>query len=298
MPAIAFRRARWSVAGKPAPTGGWRALIAAIALIAGVARAGDGIPVTWEGQWVQGGVIIGQTEPGSRVWFGERELRLTVGGRFVIGLHRDESSPVRFRLQTPDGTEHRFARTVADREYDIQRIDGIDQSKVTPPPETLKRIRPEGALVRRARGADSPRADFLRRFIGPTVGPISGVFGSQRILNGHPRQPHYGVDVAVPTGTPVVAPAGGVVTLAHPDMYFSGGTLMIDHGHGLSSAFLHLSKILVEVGQEVVQGEPIAEVGATGRVTGAHLDWRVNWFDARVDAQLLVPPMETVRGAN
>lgn len=276
----------------------WRGLFAALALASGSASAGDGIPVTWEGQWVQGGLIIGHTEPGSRVWFKDRELRLTIGGRFVLGLHRDEASPVRFRLRTPDGEEHRFARTVKSREYDIQRIDGIDQSKVTPPPETLKRIRAEGAQVRKARGADSARADFLSRFIWPTVGPISGVFGSQRILNGHPRQPHYGVDVAVPTGTPVVAPAGGVVTLAHPDMYFSGGTLMIDHGHGLSSAFLHLSKILVEVGQVVSQGDPIAEVGATGRVTGAHLDWRVNWFDARVDAQFLVPPMDQVRGTD
>ena len=125
--------------------------------------------------------------------------------------------------------------------------------------------------------------------------PRSGVFGSQRILNGEAKQPHYGVDVAVPTGTRVYAPASGVVSLAHPDMYYTGGTLMVDHGHGLSSAFLHLSKLRVKEGQAVRQGDLIAEAGATGRATGAHLDWRVNWFDARVDAQMLVPPMESVR---
>ncbi len=274
--------------------------IAAVAVVAAIvapaytapARADD-IPVRWlSGDWQQGSVIIGQVPPGSRLFFKGRELRLTDDGRFVFGLHRDEPKIVRFRLVEADGTEHRFARTVAPRVYEIQRIDGVDPAKVTPPPETLARIRAEAERVRRARAVDSARTDFLSDFIWPVVGPISGVFGSQRILNGQPRQPHYGVDVAVPTGTPVVAPAGGVVTLAEPDLYFSGGTLMIDHGHGLSSAFLHLSKILVKLGDEVRQGEPIAEVGATGRVTGPHLDWRVNWFEARVDAQTLVPPMD------
>lgn len=267
--------------------------LAALVLFAvsAVAQA-DEIPVRWlSGQWIQGGVIIGQVEPGSTMIFQDRKLRMDSKGRFVFGLHRDEGKTVRLKLIEPDGTEHPFARTVAQREYRIQRIDGIDQSKVTPPESTLARIRKEGAMVRNARHQDSARTDFAEGFIWPAVGPISGVFGSQRILNGQPRQPHYGVDVALPTGSPVVAPAGGVVTLAHDDMYFSGGTLMIEHGHGLSSAFLHLSKILVKVGQEVQQGELIAEIGATGRVTGPHLDWRVNWFDARVDAELLVPEM-------
>lgn len=248
-------------------------------------------PVQLQGQWIQGGLIIGQVPPGSEVWFEGRKLRLTEQGRFVFGLHRDEGESVTLKVRTSDGREVLQEHAVARRDYRIQRIDGIDQSKVTPPPETLNRIRSEGAQVRKARHRDSADAAFLSRFIWPAQGPISGVFGSQRILNGHPRQPHYGVDVALPTGSPVVAPAAGVVSLAHPDMYFSGGTLMIDHGHGLSSAFLHLSKILVKVGQRVEQGERIAEIGATGRVTGPHLDWRVNWFDARVDAALLVPPM-------
>lgn len=269
-----------------------RALAALLLFAVSAAAQADDIPVRWlSGEWIQGGVIIGQVEPGSTMIFQDRKLRLDAEGRFVFGLHRDEAKTVRLKLIEPDGTEHPFARTVAQREYRIQRIDGIDQSKVTPPESTLARIRKEGAMVRKARHQDSARTNFAEGFIWPAIGPISGVFGSQRILNGQPRQPHYGVDVALPTGSPVVAPAGGIVTLAHDDMYFSGGTLMIDHGHGLSSAFLHLSKILVKVGQEVQQGELIAEIGATGRVTGPHLDWRVNWFDARVDAELLVPEM-------
>ena len=271
---------------------GLRALAALVLFTVSAVAQADEIPVRWlSGQWIQGGVIIGQVEPGSTMIFEGRKLRLDSQGRFVFGLHRDEGKTVRLKLVEADGTEHPFARTVTQREYRIQRIDGIDQSKVTPPESTLARIRKEGAMVRKARHQDSDRTDFAEGFIWPSIGPISGVFGSQRILNGQPRQPHYGVDVALPTGSPVVAPAGGVVTLAHEDMYFSGGTLMIEHGHGLSSAFLHLSKILVKVGQEVQQGELIAEIGATGRVTGPHLDWRGNWFDARVDAELLVPEM-------
>ena len=123
------------------------------------------------------------------------------------------------------------------------------------------------------------------------TGPISGVYGSQRILNGKPRRPHFGVDVARPTGTPIVAPADGVITLAEPAMFFSGGTLIIDHGHRLSSSMLHLHKILVKEGDQVKQGQVIAEIGATGRVTGAHLDWRMNLRGHRIDPQLLVPPM-------
>ena len=146
-------------------------------------------------------------------------------------------------------------------------------------------------MVKKARTIDDPRADFLSGFRWPIKGRISGVYGSQRILNGEPRRPHFGIDIAAPTGTKVGAPADGVVTMVHPDMFFSGGTMIVDHGHGLSSAFLHLSRILVEKGDRVVQGQTIAEVGSTGRSTGPHLDWRINLFDRRLDPSLLVGPM-------
>jgi murein DD-endopeptidase MepM/ murein hydrolase activator NlpD len=147
------------------------------------------------------------------------------------------------------------------------------------------------ALIKKARARDDARADFLTGFKWPASGCITGVYGSQRFLNGKPGRPHYGLDIAAPTGTPVLAPADGVVTLAHPNMFYSGVTLIVDHGHGLSSAFLHLNRILVKEGMRVRQGEPIAEVGATGRVNGAHLDWRINLFGRRLDPQLVLEAM-------
>jgi murein DD-endopeptidase MepM/ murein hydrolase activator NlpD len=180
---------------------------------------------------------------------------------------------------------------IVPRTYDIQRIDGLLGQMVTPDAETLKRIRDEAAKVAEARRRDSGRTDFLQPFAWPRLGRITGVYGSQRVLNGQPRQPHFGVDVAGPVGAPVVAPAAGEVVLAEPDLYFTGGTIMLDHGHGLTSVLMHLSSVDVAVGQVVRQGEPVGRLGATGRVTGPHLDWRMNWFDQRIDPQLLVPPM-------
>ncbi len=273
-----------------------RLLLLALGLlwVPAVLRAHDSaIPgVSIEGEWRQGSVLFGRAPAQSRVWFNGRALRVADDGRFVFGLHRDEGPSAELQVQLPDqSTVSTLRAAVQTREYRIQRIDGLPPKMVTPPAEVLARIEAEQRQVARARDRDSALQGFAEAFIWPCVGPISGVFGSQRILNGEPKQPHYGVDVAVPTGTPVRAPAGGIVSLAHPDMYYTGGTLMIDHGHGLSSAFLHLSKLRVREGQTVRQGDVIAEVGATGRTTGAHLDWRVNWFDARVDAQELVPPM-------
>lgn len=247
--------------------------------------------VELRGEWRQGNVIFGRAAPGSTVSFKGRPVRVADDGRFLVGLDRDEAPEVLLVVARPGVATDRRAYKVAPRAYDIQRIDGLPPAMVTPPPEALARIEQDYAQVRAARAADSPRTDAFEGFIWPCRGPISGVFGSQRILNGVPKQPHYGVDVAVPVGTKVVAPAGGVVTLAVPDMYYTGGTLMIEHGHGLSSAFLHLSKLHVKAGQAVKQGQLIGEVGATGRVSGPHLDWRVNWLDARVDAQALVGPM-------
>ena len=180
---------------------------------------------------------------------------------------------------------------MAGREYRIQRIDGLPPRKVTPDEKDYERIRKDIAAAKRARRRDDPREDFLSGWIWPVTGPISGVYGSQRILNGQPRRPHYGVDIAVPVGTEIRAPADGVVTLAHPGMFYSGVTVIIDHGHNLTSSFLHLNRALVEEGDRVKRGDVIAEVGKTGRVTGAHLDWRMNLRKARIDPQLLVGPM-------
>jgi murein DD-endopeptidase MepM/ murein hydrolase activator NlpD len=209
-------------------------------------------------------------------------------GRFVIGFDRDETGTRHLIVTGPEGDEQRIELAVTTREYAIERVDGLPQRTVTPDPEALQRIRDEAALVAAARARRDGRTDYASGFAWPAEGRISGVYGSQRILNGEPRRPHYGLDIAAPEGSPVRAPADGIVTFAHDDLYFSGGTLILDHGQGLSSSFLHLSRILVEAGQQVAQGQVIAEVGATGRASGPHLDWRMNWLDRRVDPQPLL----------
>ncbi len=239
-----------------------------------------------EGPLLQGGVVIGQVAPGTPVSLDGRALRVSEDGLFVIGFDRD--SPQSHTLVA--GAETREL-AIKRREYAIQRVTGIAQNIMSPSAADLERIAREQRLVNAARGRDDPRSDFAAGFSWPILGPISGVYGSQRFYNGTPSRPHFGVDVAAPTGAPVHAPAPGIVTLAEPDLFYSGGTIIIDHGHELSSSFLHLSKVLVSVGQRVETGTLIAQVGATGRATGPHLDWRMNWRDARVDPQLLAGAM-------
>lgn len=246
-------------------------------------------PLSLKGEWRQGSLLFGQTAPGAEVHFNGRRLRLSPEGRFVFGLDRDEPAEASLSIRLPGAPEWLTRYPVARREYRIQRLNGLPPKQVNPEPAMEARIAAEAAQNRKARARDSDFAAVFAPFAWPAKGAITGVFGSQRILNGEPKQPHYGVDVAGPVGAPVVAPADGVVSLANPDMFFSGGTLYLDHGYGVSSAFLHLSKILVKEGQPVKRGEKIALIGKTGRVTGAHLDWRVNWFESRVDAQRLVP---------
>lgn len=241
------------------------------------------------GAFTQGGLLHGQVEPGARVFYGDREIKLTTDGRFLLGFGRDAEERQSLTLVAADGQVSIEDIVLHKRDYRIERINGISKKMMAPSEADLQRIRSEAALVQRARRYDSDFGDFLEPFIWPVTGRISGVYGSQRIFNGEPRRPHYGIDIAVPQGTPVVAPAGGQVRLCHPGMFFSGKTLIIDHGHGLSSSFLHLQKIFVKEGQRVARGEKIAAVGATGRVTGPHLDWRINWFERRLDPALLVP---------
>ncbi len=252
-------------------------------------------PVALKGDLVQGGLVIGETGPGNRVFYDGDPIRVSPEGLFLLGFGRDDKLEHILEVKRQGKTLERRTLVIAKREYEIQRIDGLPPSKVTPPKREWERIKRETALVKRARRLDAPRTDFVSGFIWPASGTISGIYGSQRILNGEPRRPHFGVDIAAPKGTPVYAPADGVVTLAYPDMFYSGGTLILDHGHRLSSSFLHLSRLHVKTGDRVKQGDLIAEIGATGRVTGAHLDWRMNLRNTRIDPQLLVPPMPTVK---
>lgn len=260
-----------------------------ISCLALTAVAADRPALSFVGEFVQGGLIVARTDSGASVTVDGESVRVSPEGWFLVGIGRDETGPVIIEVVS-HGDQHRSeSMRVRKREYPVQRIDGLPESKVTPPPELLERIHSEAAQASTARSTNDARTDFLTGFIWPLEGPVTGVYGSQRILNGEPRRPHFGVDVAAPVGTPVVAPADAVVTLVHPDMYYSGGTLIMDHGHGLSSTFIHLSRILVSEGDRVRQGQVVAEVGATGRATGPHLDWRMNLFQTRLDPQLVAP---------
>lgn len=240
----------------------------------------------------QGGLLVGQVKEGAAVQYQDQLLPITPDGRFIIGLDRDAPNKIELAVINENNEYEYHDLNIRARDYVIQRIEGVAKQYVSPDPVQVKRSRKEAAKVRLARKQQRPQQDFLNGFIWPANGPITGVFGSQRVYNGEPRRPHYGLDVAGPIGAPVIAPAAGLVTLAEPDLFFSGGTLIIDHGHGLSSTFLHLSKLLVTTGDSVTQGQDIAEIGATGRVTGPHLDWRMNWTDGktsvRIDPELLV----------
>lgn len=263
-------------------------LVISIAVFISVAL-NSALGLELQGQLTQGSLIRGQASSGTKIWLNDVAIDVSADGYFAFGFGRDAGLKPSLKWTEPDGTEHTKTLELVKREYDIQRIDGLPSKMVTPPKEVTKRIRRDNSQVATARSHRDQRTDFMQTFIWPAKGPISGVYGSQRVLNNQPKRPHYGVDVAGPVGTPVVAPADGIVTLWVADMYYSGGTMIIDHGYGISSTFLHLETSHVEQGDEVKQGQLVAEIGATGRVTGAHLDWRINWQKERLDPALLVP---------
>jgi murein DD-endopeptidase MepM/ murein hydrolase activator NlpD len=262
-----------------------------LALLAASAAGAD-CP-QFSGALQQGGFIWGEVAPGSVVTLDGEQLDVLPDGTTFAGFGRNAAATAELVVSGAQACQQTLQ--VAAREYNIQRVEGVPQKTVTPPPEQLARIRREASLVANARAPSLQRpeliADVLAGFTWPALGPISGVYGSQRFYNGEPRNPHYGVDVAAPQGTPVYAPAAGVVTLAEPDLYFSGGTVILDHGYRLSSTFLHMSEVSVQVGDELQTGDLIGAIGATGRATGPHLDWRMNWRQERIDPQLLAPPM-------
>ena len=244
-----------------------------------------------EGDFQPGGLLWGRVKPKTSVAFNGVNVPVLADGGFVLGLGRDAPATLELEIDDVLGC----AIDIKRRQYRISRVEGVPQRTVTPPEEQLVRIRAERQRVRSAKAKRVQRQDFLEAvkagLAWPVTGRISGVYGSQRFYNGKPGNPHYGVDVARPTGTPVLSPGPGVITLAEPDLFYSGGTVILDHGYGLSSSFLHMSRIDVSVGDEVQTGDPIGAIGATGRATGPHLDWRMSWFNQRIDPQLLVPPM-------
>ena len=235
----------------------------------------------------QGAMVIGKVPAGSRVRYAGRDLRVTPYGSVVFGVGRDATGVQQVDVVRPDGAQASASIAVTPRDWPEQRIDGVPPDTVDPPPAIAERIAREQARVVAVRTRDEPRTDFAQAFAWPVQGRVSGRVGRARVYNGQPGAPHSGMDIAAPAGTPVKAPAGGIVTFADPGLYLTGGTLVLDHGHGISSNFLHLSRIDVTVGDVVGQGDVIAAVGATGRATGPHLHWGMNWFDVRLDPQLV-----------
>ncbi|MFB2653915.1 M23 family metallopeptidase [Shewanella seohaensis] len=253
--------------------------------------------VSFEGQFEQGALIRGKAPAGTQISLNGEALKVTPDGHFAFGFDRDAQLSQELRLVYPDGLTEVKPLSVTKREYNIQSVKGISNKIMKPDPVAQERAAKDTAQVKAARGTFSEQTAFLQSFIWPLTGRISGVYGSQRIYNDVPGNPHFGVDVAAKTGTVVVAPADGVISLSVPDMFYSGGTMIIDHGYGVSSSFLHLSKLYVNAGETVKQGQAVAEVGATGRANGPHLDWRVNWFQMRLDPTTIVPSMATVLAA-
>jgi len=262
------------------------ALIVLSLLLAAPLVAQDTSDVRFPAQVQQGSLVVGKVPAGSRVRFRDRDLRVSGYGTVVLGIGRDETGPVQLDVTRPDGSSQSTAIAITPRDWPVERVNGVPPATVNPPPAIAERIRREQAQVTEARRRDDDRVDFGNGFIRPVEGRISGRFGRARSYNGQPGSPHSGMDIAAPTGTPVKAPAAGIVTFAAPDLYLTGGTLLLDHGHGVSSNFLHLSRIDAKVGDRIEQGQVIGAVGATGRATGPHLHWGMNWLDVRVDPQL------------
>jgi len=235
--------------------------------------------VTFKGKFIQGHFILGKTEPGSKVFIDKKKIKVTSDGYFAFGLGRDRKNNVVIKVN-----EKKIVKKVFKRKYKIQRIDGLEEKKVTPPEEVYERIKRENKWIGEARTINSDLNFFKNKFINPLQNAIvTGVYGSQRILNGKPKWPHYGIDFAAEEGTEIKAMLDGVVTLAEPDLFYTGGTLIFDHGHGISTLYMHMKTLMVKKGQKVKQGDVIGTVGSTGRSTGAHLDVRLNWFQTRLD---------------
>ena len=239
--------------------------------------------VTFDGKFVQGSFILGKTDPDSEVFIDKKRVKVTSDGFFVFGLSRDRKYDVVITVNK-DGNKQKFVKKVQKRKYNIQRIDGLEEKKVTPPEEVYERIKRENKWIGEARAIDSSLTYFTKKFIVPIdKAIITGVYGSQRILNGKPKWPHYGLDFAADEGTEIKAMLDGIVTMVEPDLFYTGGTLIFDHGHGISTLYMHMEKIFVKKGQKIKQGDIIGTVGSTGRATGAHLDVRLNWFQTRLD---------------
>jgi|TARA_B100000700_G_scaffold227957_1_gene251788 murein DD-endopeptidase MepM/ murein hydrolase activator NlpD len=253
-----------------------------VLLIIAILFSTNTFAIEFTGKFIQGHFIIGKTEPNSKIIINKKEIKVSKDGYFVFGIDRDRKFDVLITMIN-NGKKEKIIKKVFKRKYKIQRIDGLPENKVTPPEEVYKRIKKENNAIGEARAINSDLIFFKNKFIMPVDGIITGVYGSQRILNGKPRWPHYGIDIAADQGTMILSSGTGVVTMAEDDLYYTGGTIIMDHGHGISTIYSHLENVLVSVGDQINQGDVIGTVGSTGRSTGPHLDFRINWFQTRLD---------------
>lgn len=256
----------------------------------GAADAGKA-DLALEGRAVQGGLMVGRTRARAKVWLEDNKVPVARDGRFLLGFARKAGADLKLRIELPGGRIKVRTLKVEQRRYDIERIDGLPHRKVTPSPAALKRIKAERKLITKARRRFSEGSFSGAGFSWPLQGRISGIYGSQRVLNGKPRAPHLGVDIAAPKGTPIRAPAAATVVLAYDEMFFSGKLIILDHGLGLSSVYAHMSSLAVKAGDTVKRGDVIGAVGATGRVTGPHLHWGVHLLGLGLDPALLAGAM-------
>ena len=237
---------------------------------------------------LQGGLIVGQLDQGDSLKLNGKDLKISTDKQFVFAVGRDELGPMNITVLKNNEVISINQIKVIEREYEIQKINGLPKKMVSPDEEVLKRIIADNKIIVNAKKLDLDNTYFSTSFMIPTKGIISGVFGSQRILNDVPKSPHKGLDIAAPEGQTIVSTNDGIITLAEDDLYYTGGTIIIDHGHGVKSIYAHLLTVDVIIGQKVIKGEPIGNVGSTGRSTGPHLHWGVMWFDEYVDPQLLI----------
>ena len=284
---LANLRLRSGVSRRPVRLASILLTLAAISASVHAALVSTVVPATLS----QGGLVIVQLASGSQLDVAGKPVHVGQDGVAVFGAGRDELGPLLATVTGTDGRRQVTRITITPRDWPIERVNGVPAATVNPPPALAARIEREQAAVSVVRSRDDSREDFLSGFEWPVRGRISGRFGNQRIYNGDPKAPHSGMDIAVPQGTPVRAPAAGIVTFAQPDLYLTGGTIVLDHGFGLSSNFLHLYKLEVSVGQRIAKGQVIARSGMTGRATGPHLHWGFNWFGVRLDP-LLLPGIE------
>ena len=243
--------------------------------------------IEFTGKFIQGHFILGKTDPGSKIIIDKKEIKVSQDGYFVFGIDRDRKFDILI-TKISNYKKEKITKKIFKRKYKIQKIDGLPENKVTPPESVYKRIKKENNAIGEARAINSDLNYFKNKFIMPVDGIITGVYGSQRILNGKPKWPHYGIDIAAKKGTMIKSSGSGTVTMAEDDLYYTGGTIIMDHGHGISTIYSHLESVMVSVGDKINQGDIIGTVGSTGRSTGPHLDFRVNWFQTRLDPMSVI----------